>query len=84
MGINWSENDCSKCPAYWWEQGWEDCDEGCRISDRRFFNGCNLWLPIRYLLFWYYKWQENRSWARYIRDYERGLIDENDDEAPTS
>jgi hypothetical protein len=21
-----------KCPAYWWEQGLEDCDEGCHID----------------------------------------------------
>lgn len=27
-----------ECPAYWWEQGWEDCDEGCLIPNNAYPN----------------------------------------------
>lgn len=47
-------NDCGKCPCYWFEQGYEDCDEGCRINlDGIFYGGCRLPRIVR--------WYRNRQ-----------------------
>ena len=61
-------NDCGKCPCYWWEQCYEDCDEGCRLErDSIFYGGCRLPRIVR--------WYKNRQ-AIFAENHEYDGIEE--------
>ncbi len=61
-------NDCGECPCYWWEQGYEDCDEGCRLErDALFYGGCRLPRIVR--------WYKNRQ-AVFTESHEYDGIEE--------
>lgn len=45
-------NDCGKCSCYWWEQGYEDCDEGCHLDrfEKGIYGRCYLPKIVRWYL----------------------------------
>lgn len=45
-------NDCGKCRCYWWEQGYEDCDEGCYLErfEKGMYGRCYLPRIVRWYL----------------------------------
>ena len=55
-------NDCEKCPCYWYDQGWEDSDQGCYASRDAFFTG-PCYLP------WIARWYLGRR-ANFARGHE--------------
>lgn len=64
----------SSCPAYWWEQGIEDCSEGCHINHKfecwkcvyRFFPVIIVSIVIKYA-----RWKEERHWKKELKRMDK-------------
>ena len=65
-------NKCENCPAYWFEQGLEDCDDGCLIRDlEKHVDNCRLPYFIRSMKVKIWKWQENRYWKKEAKKLDK-------------
>ena len=64
---------CGKCPFYYYEQGWEDCSEGCIIKGYDWDSGIckNMFLPLFILKIKYKLW--NMKEEIMDRKYEKEI-----------
>ena len=69
-------NKCENCPAYWFEQGLEDCDDGCLIRDlEKHADNCRVPYFIRSMKVKIWKWKENRYWKKEAEKLDKELTD---------
>ena len=62
------------CPAYWWSQGWDDCDEGCYLWNHFECWDCKYRFLPNFVIKWfmaYSLWKLDRYYGNQLKKMDK-------------